>query len=287
MNGSLGTCLEARAVYVEIVSFVTQLEPPAGKPRFLPLGADTLDGDNNNLLHAPSALLRTSAAVSMTRDLLRQSRIDDLGRALRMMLERDVDVACAMLEVLSRAGPPPTADTDAETATATATACALARMYMDVCTATQAPGPQTLALGCLADALDGLLLAPQHHQLLLSALRGRESIAEFWAGLQGAAAERTALSPGLADAVVRLSGSLLAVLCGAGVAVVDGAREDSSGDAAPRWLEAWGAMMSDAGHDDRVRVVLSFCFVLFSFLFGPLAASLPTYPPTLLSAPAY
>ena len=248
MNESLATCLEARAVYVEIISFVAQLDQ-TGRGRWSADGGSPSIAFDTHGLDAPSALLRTSVAVSTTRDLLRRSRIDDLGHALRDALRRDVDVACAMLEALSRASPPPNAGADPEAATATA--CALARMYIDVCAATQAPGPRTFALRCLGDALDGLLArGPAVPSQLLPALGGRAGIARFWAGLQGAG---RALSPGLADAVVRLSGPLLALLCVSGPGA-DDAREDD-GDMPPRWLGAWGAMMSDAGRDDRVRVL--------------------------------
>ena len=239
VNGSLVTCDEARAVYVEIISFVTQLGPAGG------------DGDNPRLpdsIAAPppaasSALLRTSLAVSTTRDLLWRSRIDDLGRALRDALDQDIDVACAMLETLSRAD---TRATDPDPVPA----CALARMYIDVCTTTEAARPRTLALECLADVLDGLLKRGTS-AVRAPLLPDRQALAEFWKSLQ-----RGALSPGLSDAVVRLSGPLLAVLCVSGGGdAPESELELEDGDLC-RWLRAWGVMISDAGRDDRVG---SFC----------------------------
>ena len=243
MHGSLATCEEARAVYVEIISFVSQLDPSGG------------DGSNSGIpdaIAAPppaasSALLRTSLAVSTARDL-RRTRIDDLGRALRDALDQDVDVACAMLETLSRAD---TRATDPDLGPA----CALARMYIDVCVATEAARPRTLALGCLADVLDGLLeRGPEAVRAPL--LPGRQALAAFWASLQ-----RGALSPGLSDAVVRLSGPLLAVLCISGGDAPEPEPELEGGDLR-RWLRAWGIMMSDAGRDDRVGFLLVPPFLL-------------------------
>lgn len=265
MNSSVTTCLEARAVYIEIISFFTQLGYLS--PRHAPRGnATSLDGvdippnESSNghpistttsvqlLKYDPSlsALLNTSLAVATTKDLLRRSRIEELGDNLqRALKDDDINVACAMLETLSRAGPP--LQTVASSPSSSSSG-ALARVYMDVCASTEAPEPRTLAVECLAVLLDSLLdrggpkeEEEEEEKEVLQKLPDQKTLYGFWAELQ-----RRSMNPSLSEAVIRLSGPLLAVC----VSRLDRAPEDE--ESLSRWLRAWGAMMSDAGKDDRV-----------------------------------
>ncbi|KAK7751621.1 hypothetical protein SLS62_006447 [Diatrype stigma] len=273
MSGnSLATCLEARAVYVEILSFFTQLEEhamerrkPAALPSTTPLPILVRESSSSSS-SSPSVLLSTSLAVATTKDLLRRSQIDELGRALQRALRDDINVACAMLETLSRGGPPPgpSRNSDnihgevASSSSPEGTTLALARAYMDVCAGTEAPEPRALAVDCLAALLRDALLqsgtpeatAQQQQQQLPD----QETLYAFWAELQ---LQRKPMSPSLSEAVVRLSGPLLAaacVCCRASAAAEkqqDEEDKQSSARLVRRWVSAWGAMMSDAGRDDR------------------------------------
>ncbi|RYP04012.1 hypothetical protein DL765_010330 [Monosporascus sp. GIB2] len=242
MSGCLDSCLEARAVYVEIASFVAELDPrdhalgdntTTSRPA-VPSPDQTSSGEHPthaaiSFGHDPSsALLKSSLAVAATKELLRNARIGELEHNLQSALKDDVNIACAMLETLAEAAPP--RDEGA--------ACALVRAYMGVCSATEAPEPRTLALGGLAALLDAFL-ARRGRGEALRGLPAQEAFHELWTGLH-----RKPLNPSLSDAVVRLSGPLLAVfVCRAGAAPDEGLL---------RWLRSWGAMVSDAGSDDRI-----------------------------------
>lgn len=273
MNGSsLATCLEARAVYVEILSFFTQLaehaaarrQKPAAFPSIIPLPIL----ERESFPSSTSVLLSTSLAVATTKDLLRRSQIEELGRTLQRALSDDVNVACAMLETLSRAGPPPgrpprsnngngnvhegEAASCLGAAPAPAPALALARAYMDVCAGTEAPEPRALAVDCLAALLHDALMQSGTPEVERP-LPDQETLYAFWTELQ---LQRKPMSPSLSEAVIRLSGPLLAVCVSrAGIAPEkqqDGEDGSESVRLICRWLRAWGAMMSDAGRDDRV-----------------------------------
>ncbi|RYP32263.1 hypothetical protein DL767_005314 [Monosporascus sp. MG133] len=241
MSGCLDSCLEARAVYIEIASFVAELDP-----REHALGDDTTtprpavpSSDRTSSEEQPtyvaisfgydpsSALLNSSLAAAATKELLRNARIGELERKLQSALRDDVNVACVMLETLAEAAPP----------RGEAAGCALVRAYMGVCSATEAPEPRTLALGCLAALLDAFL-ARRGREEALQGLPALEAFHEFWAELH-----RKPLNPSLSDAIVRLSGPLLAVsVSRAGAAPDEGVL---------RWLRSWGAVVGDAGRDDR------------------------------------
>ncbi|RYP58547.1 hypothetical protein DL769_008921 [Monosporascus sp. CRB-8-3] len=241
MSGCLDSCLEARAVYIEIASFVAELDPrqhalgdnTATSRPAIPSSDQTSSEEHPTYAaisfgHDPSsALLNSSLAVAATKELLRSSRIEELGHNLQSALKDDVNIACAMLETLAEAAPPRDE----------AAGCALVRAYMEVCGATAAPEPRMLALGCLAALLDAFL-ARRGREDALQGLPARETLHEFWTGLH-----RKPLNPGLSDAIVRLSGPLLAVFVSRAGAAPD--------EGLLRWLRSWGAMVGDAGRDDR------------------------------------
>ncbi|RYP79117.1 hypothetical protein DL771_000095 [Monosporascus sp. 5C6A] len=241
MSGCLDSCLEARAVYIEIASFVAELDP-----REHALGDNTTtsrpavpSSDQTSSEEHPtyaaisfrydpsSALLNSSLAAAATKDLLRNARVEELEHNLQSALKDDVNVACAILETLAEAGPPRDE----------AAGCALVRAYMGVCSATEAPEPRTLALGCLAVLLDAFL-ARRGREEALRRLPAQETFHEFWTELR-----RKPLNPSLSDAIVRLSGPLLAVFVSRAGAAPD--------EGLLRWLRSWGAVVSDAGRDDR------------------------------------
>ncbi|RYP07269.1 hypothetical protein DL764_002584 [Monosporascus ibericus] len=243
MSGCLESCLEARAVYIEIASFVAELDP-----REHALGDNTTtsrpaapSSDQTSSEEHPtyaaisisfgydpsSALLNSSLAVAVTKELLRNARIGELEHNLQSALREDVNVACVMLETLAEAGPPRDG----------AAGCALVRAYMGVCSATEAPEPRTLALRCLAVLLDAFL-ARRGREEALQGLPAQETFHEFWTELH-----RKSLNPSLSDAIVRLSGPLLAVFVSRAGAAPD--------EGLLRWLRSWGAMVSEAGRDDR------------------------------------
>ncbi|RYP50459.1 hypothetical protein DL768_004051 [Monosporascus sp. mg162] len=241
MSGCLDSCLEARAVYIEIASFVAALDPrehvlgdntTTSRPAVAP--SDRTSSEEHPTYAAisvgygpSSAFLNSSIAVAATRELLCNARIGELEHNLQSALKDDVNVACVMLETLAEAAPPRD----------DAAGCALVRAYMGVCSATEAPEPRTLALGCLTVLLDAFL-ARRGGEEALQGLPAREAFHEFWTELH-----RKPLNPSLSDAIVRLSGPLLAVFVSRAGAAPD--------EGLLRWLRSWGAMVSDAGRDDR------------------------------------
>ncbi|RYP64049.1 hypothetical protein DL770_009258 [Monosporascus sp. CRB-9-2] len=242
MSGCLDSCLEARAVYIEIASFVAELDPrehtlgdntttsrPAVPSSAKPSSEEHPTYAAISFEYDPSsALLNSSLAVAATKELLRNARIGELEQNLQSALRDDVNVACVMLETLAEAAPPQDE----------AAGCALVRAYMGFCSATEAPEPRTLALGCLAVLLDAFL-ARRGREEALQGLPAQETFHEFWTGLH-----RKPLNPSLSDAIVRLSGPLLAVFVSRAGAAPD--------EGLLRWLRSWGAMVSDAGRDDKV-----------------------------------
>ncbi|RYO81329.1 hypothetical protein DL766_004480 [Monosporascus sp. MC13-8B] len=242
MSGCLDSCLEARAVYIEIASFVAELDPrdhalgnntTTSRPA-VPSPDQTSSEEHPTYATIPfrpdpsSALLTSSLAVAATKELLRNARIGELERNLQSALKDDVNIACVMLETLAEAAPP----------RGEGAGCALVHVYMGVCSATEAPEPRTLALGCLAVLLDAFLARPGREETLRG-LPAQETFHEFWTELH-----RKPLNPSLSDAVVRLSGPLLAVFVRRAGAPPD--------EGLLRWLRSWGAMVSDAGSDDRI-----------------------------------
>ncbi|KAF3063498.1 tRNA (cytidine(32)-2'-O)-methyltransferase non-catalytic subunit TRM732 [Daldinia childiae] len=235
-NESISTCSETRAVYIEVVNFITRLKrignvPEAGlvveSRDILPSWAFELN-NQPGIKTIPSALLDIRLGQAALLQALGQSskKVDNTLRQLLVAaLKGDVNVACSMLESMSSIGSSESIETRGN----------LIDTYIQVCFETDAPEPRMMALeniavlmdSVLCDALEGLKHLPDN-----------EIIAKLWADLYG-----KSMNPSLSDAIVRVSGPLLAI-------IVLRSEEIANIDLEP-WLRTWGAMISDAGMADR------------------------------------
>lgn len=181
---------------------------------------------------APSALLDIRLGQAALLQALRQSskKADGTLRQLLVAaLKGDVNVACSMLESMSSIDSSESIETRGN----------LIDTYIQVCFETDAPEPRTMALENIAALMDSVLCDASEG---LKHLPDNEVIAKFWADLYG-----KPMNPSLSDAIVRVSGPLLAV-------IVLRSEETTNNDLEP-WLRSWGAMISDAGMADRVSTI--------------------------------
>lgn len=111
-------------------------------------------------------------------------------------------------------------------------------LYLDICLVIGPAEPRVVALQNLTDLL--------YHSLKTdnTAVISTLSLSQVWNSLHSGM-----LNPGLANAVIRISGCIIAIL-----------RQRQSVSAAG--LQNWGHMVADAGLDDKV----SACFFFFCFL---------------------
>ncbi|KAI1378260.1 putative death-receptor fusion protein-domain-containing protein [Hypoxylon crocopeplum] len=233
----ISTCSEARAVYIEIIGFITRLsqtrnplgEDLATRPLDIqPPSALKFDTQLNKNI-APSALLDIrlgQAAVQQALQNFNSGAGNALGHVLTAALKDDINVVCSMLEDLSSIGPSQSGEAEAN----------LVDAYIQVCLDTAAPEPRTIALESLAVLMDGMLCNRSGERL--THLPANEVVAQLWTDLHG-----KPFNPSLSDAIIRVSGPLLAII----ILCSDSASRD---DLEP-WLRSWGVMMGDAGMADR------------------------------------
>ncbi|KAI0115082.1 putative death-receptor fusion protein-domain-containing protein [Daldinia grandis] len=232
---SISTCSETRAVYIEVINFITGLKKARDVPEVGPvesrnsLPSWVLELNNQpGTKTAPSALLDIrlgQAALLQALGQLSKKADGTLRQLLAAALRGDVNVACSMLESMSSIDLLQSLETRGN----------LIDTYIQVCFGTDAPEPRTISLGNIAALMDSVLCDASEG---LKHLPDNEVIAKFWADLYG-----KPMNPSLSDAIVRVSGPLLAV-------IVLRSEETTNTNLEP-WLRSWGAMISDAGIADR------------------------------------
>ncbi|KAI1754344.1 putative death-receptor fusion protein-domain-containing protein [Xylaria castorea] len=226
-NNCLHTCTEAQAAYIDILNFIErtfQIQPNGM------LGDLGLLSAQQGSSQAPLALLNIRMAETIVQKTLRkrnEESIDTLDQELKTALTTDINVACGILEAISSSDLLQTDEVRSR----------LAITYLHVCFATQAPEPRTVALEGLASLIDTLLRsAPE--ESTLSTVPSEETMHALWLDLH-----QKPINASLSDAIIRVSGPLMAISLARGCGQVD--------ENLARRLSSWGAMMSDAGTADR------------------------------------
>lgn len=102
-------------------------------------------------------------------------------------------------------------------------------LYTEVCLKIGPAEPRVVALRNLTEILDQLLKTQR------LGLVSASSLAQLWNSLPS-----SLLNPALSNAIIRISGSMLAVL-------------NQSQGSNPSSIEKWGLLMADAGIDEKVR----------------------------------
>ncbi|KAI1098976.1 hypothetical protein F4804DRAFT_323208 [Jackrogersella minutella] len=230
-NECINTCSEAKAVYVDIISFIANLpaQDPAAEPFDHLMSKVFAISNQSDVGMTPSALLDISLGQTTVQHALKQYKTETgnmLKQTLTAALRGDINVACAMLESIS----------DIASSQSNEARASLIDAYIQVCFETDAPEPRTIVLDNLANLLDKMLRdtsgeGPKH-------LPTNETITQLWADLHG-----KPTNPSLSDAIIRVSGSFLAIIFLQSKGVAQ--------DNLDPWLRSWGAMMSDAGMADR------------------------------------
>ncbi|TRX91324.1 hypothetical protein FHL15_007746 [Xylaria flabelliformis] len=218
---------EVQAVYIDILNFIekTVRIQPNGLIREIVLSsAQQASGQT------PLALLSIRMAETNVQQTLQnksEESIETLDQELRIALTTDINVACRMLEAISSNDLLQTYKVRSR----------LAVTYLHVCFATKAPEPRTAAVEGLASLIDNLLRSTSEDGTLDTVL-SEETIHALWLDLH-----QKPLNASLSDAIIRVSGPLMAISLAR-------ARGQVDKNIAQR-LSSWGAMMSDAGVADR------------------------------------
>lgn len=240
-DGSFHTCSEARAVFFEIISFINGLScgesttpsPAPGGNLIQPeLYATPSPGKDQR--NSSSALVRSKQVQAAVDYDLRQLATQGKSEALKLQygLSGDVNTVCDVLESISTNSAKGISLSNPNMSAQILKGC------MATCFETQDPGPRTLALEMFATHLDTLLLIklPQRSKDLLPL---KDELVALWAHLQ-----TNPMNLGLADAIIRASGPLLAAVVTQSDDIFDPSMD--------QWLRSWGEMMSDAGNSDNV-----------------------------------
>ncbi|KAI1268651.1 hypothetical protein F5Y18DRAFT_376294 [Xylariaceae sp. FL1019] len=235
-NGSLRTCTESQAVYVDILNSIANLSSKESTDESLLLSRSLFTtsyqtfAESQEQNQAPVALLKTRNGETVVQQALRRTddiKIGSLVSELLPALATDINVACAMLEAIS----------DYQLPSTHGMRISLAKTYLRVVHATKSPEALTLALENLASLLDFTLSSMGDHDDL-NALASEEALSTLWEDLQ-----MNTMSPSLSDAIVRVSGPLVAAALQQNKGHVD--------DRLGNCLRYWGALMTDAGLADR------------------------------------
>ncbi|KAI1335479.1 hypothetical protein F5Y15DRAFT_397463 [Xylariaceae sp. FL0016] len=231
----LGKCTEASAVYIDIVTSITRFFTPGTNTNVVGIltelvGKYSLALRNENAQsEMPVALLKTrigEATVQYTKLSSTGDAAADLEERFQTVLEKDVDIACAMLQDMSENS---LANTNTDRAR-------LASLYLAVEFGTEAPEPRTLALENLAELMDEILRARLYNGL--DAMPSDETLSRLWADLYD-----KPINPSLSDAIIRVSGPIIAT-------AILRVEKETNEDLSSR-VTGWGAMISDAGVSDR------------------------------------
>ncbi|KAK5627756.1 hypothetical protein RRF57_003471 [Xylaria bambusicola] len=226
-SNCLDICTEVQAVYIDILNFManTVKKRPNG-----PLETPTIDNSQQSTSNKPLALLNIRRGEAIVHEAIERSNdkgSDMLDRELEVSLATDTNVACAMLEAISR-----NESTETEAAYTR-----LVSTYFNVCFVTKAPEPRTAALEALSTLIDRILSSPMADKILII-VPPEETILALWADLH-----HNSINPALADAIIRISGPLLAISL-----IRAGRHVDES---FAQRLASWAALVSDAGMADR------------------------------------
>ncbi|KAI1212980.1 putative death-receptor fusion protein-domain-containing protein [Annulohypoxylon truncatum] len=232
-DGRINACSEVRVVYVEVISFITRLNLS---------GVDVSIESFDNLMPkvfalsdrpdtgiTPSALLDIGLGEAAIQHALRRPSTEGrrvIAHILKASLKGDMNVTCSILESISTLGP----------SLSNETRPGLVDAYIQVCLETDAPEPRTIALENLADLLDGIMRDTSSEGS--NHLPPNKTTKQLWADLLG-----KPMNPSLSDAIIRISGPLLAIALSQ--------EEREAWDSLEPWVRSWGVMMGDAGMADR------------------------------------
>lgn len=237
-NSCLEKCPETDAVYTELVNFKTRLAPTGlaletgllDEPE-MPINPWAMDmASQPERSIAPSALLLMKLGDAAVHHAFRQINTiayNTLEEVLITAVKDDINVACSMLEGMSSVVPLQSKEVQIR----------CVRAYVRICLETDAPEPRTIALENLATIMDGMLCGESGERL--EHLPTNEAITQLWVDLRS-----KPMNPSLSDAIIRVSGPLLATI----LSRSQGAMQDG----VEQWLRHWGVMISDAGMADRV-----------------------------------
>ncbi|KAK8114995.1 hypothetical protein PG999_007064 [Apiospora kogelbergensis] len=232
-NSSLHACAEARAVYFEIVTIINSLDHQAqlGETNSIRLIRSVIlprPGDGSSRAGISSALLESKEAQCVADFDIRQVATGgQIPHELRLdgLVDADVNVACDTLEMILAYEAPPMGNVEVS--------ARIVALCISACMGSAKSELRALALGVITKHLD-VLLSSRRDDLIPR----NEELSLLWANLQA-----NPMNPGLADAIVESSGSLLA-------AVVANSGTALGGDT-QQWIRSWGEMMSRAGLADN------------------------------------
>ncbi|KAI1437764.1 putative death-receptor fusion protein-domain-containing protein [Xylaria sp. CBS 124048] len=223
----LRTCTDTRAVYLDILNFMAKTLPIQSLrvPQDMgPIRAWRDSGRESlallNIRTGETLVQRVSIEVNGDEN-------DLLDQELKTALKNDTNVACAILEAIPGSGLQEMKSAQS----------GLAKTYINVCLATEALEPRIAALEGLSSLMDSFLCgAPEDS--VLSAVPPEEIMHALWLNLH-----QKPTNPGLVDAIIRISGPLIATSLIRARGQVD--------ETLDRRLSSWGDMMNDAGMADR------------------------------------
>ncbi|KAI1821781.1 hypothetical protein F4861DRAFT_517444 [Xylaria intraflava] len=226
-SNCLHTCADTRAVYLDILNFMSK-SFQTQRDKF-PQDSGTIRSWQDSGREC-LALLNIRTGEALVRRILtevNEEENDLLDQGLKAALTNDINVACAILEAI------PSGDLQQ----VKAARLGLANTYIQVCLATEALEPRIAALKGLAYLVDTFLRSAPEGSTL-SAVPSEETMHALWLDLH-----QKPTNPSLFDAIIRVSGPLIAVSLVRARGRVD--------DSLAQRLSSWGAMMSGAGMAER------------------------------------
>ncbi|GJC95633.1 heat repeat protein [Colletotrichum higginsianum] len=224
---SFGNCPDIRAAYLEVQNLISlfALSHPSSSPTTT---------SESTARPPQSALLRTQLAVAAVHatQTATTSTSASAAASLREILlstsTTSVEATITTLETLAAIHHPrltPEA------------AASYATLYTDVALSTTHPDSRAAALDNLAEVLDLVLSSSNTEQSLAHLLPSPEKLTELWQDLTS-----KTMNPNLSNAVVRVSGPIMATLVSS---------SSPSSSAPTESLAGWGRMMSSALLDSR------------------------------------
>ncbi|KAI1117099.1 putative death-receptor fusion protein-domain-containing protein [Nemania sp. NC0429] len=227
-NIYLHRCTEAEAAYIDVLNFLAKTGQ--AHPSWRIRGPKIIRSQQSSH-HEPLALLNLRTGETLVQSALGtedEENSDMLDQDVKIALATDINVACGMLEALSRSS---------LLQTENASSSRLAITYVHACLASKAPEPRTIALEGLAALID-ILLASASEDKTLRKVPSEEDMLTLWLDLH-----QKPLNPSLSDAIIRVSGPLIAISLVRASGHID--------ESLSRRLSSWGVMMSNAGAADR------------------------------------
>lgn len=231
--GSFQTCSEARAVHYEIINFLNALtskqklsDETAGSSLLDPslFGAPASRSIPQSLMESKEAQAHT--VYEMEQISSGVQHVLDLD--VHVLLRGDANVATDALQtILSYV------QTEETLQSRPGVAPQIIELCATVLHETDASEVRRLAVEILAIQLNGNI-----EQATMDSALQKDQLVTLWSGLQD-----KSLNPGLADSVIRASGTLVKTV----TAQVEG-------NVSERWLRSWGVMMRKAGSVENVRL---------------------------------